>query len=592
MSGQRRALLPFAEVRAQLRPFSPRTGPTVVVLTALTLLGTLAETLALVLVARVAIAITSGEEALDVLGRRLDGTSALGVALAALGAKLALTTASSWLAARMSAQTVRTGRLALLDAYFRSDWLTQSKERTGELQDYLTSTVGRLNGVNQSFVSGLGALVSFLVVTVSAVTINPLAAVGCAAAALILLVLLRPLSRRTKRYSWAMQDATRALAGDVTEAVRTSQEVRVFGVRSEVLRRLDAAEERASRPLRSGNFTNALAPTIYQTLTLVFLVLAVGAVGLAGGDEVTSLGAAVLLLLRGLAYGQELQRTLTSLNNSLPFLAALHERKALYDRHRERAGSSRPAGQGLVVFEDIGFRYADGAPEVLHDLTVVLHPKESIGIVGPSGSGKSTLLQLLLRLRSPTSGRVAVDGTDLWELSAEDWSRRVAFVPQEARLLDGTVADNIRFYRELDDDAVERAARLAHIHDDVMSWADGYSTRVGDGGGRLSGGQRQRLSIARALAASPDLLVLDEPTSALDLLSEARLQETLEGLRGRVGLVIVAHRLTTIAHCDRVLVLQDGRCQSFDTHERLLETSAFYRDAVQLSMIGPAGSAR
>jgi ABC-type multidrug transport system fused ATPase/permease subunit len=121
------------------------------------------------------------------------------------------------------------------------------------------------------------------------------------------------------------------------------------------------------------------------------------------------------------------------------------------------------------------------------DLTFGFDARESIGVVGPSGSGKSSLLQLLLRLRPPSSGVVSVDGTDLWDVRAEDWAERVAFVPQEARLLDGTVADNIRFFRDLTDAQVEDAARAAHVHDDVVSWTDGYLTQVGDSGSRLSG---------------------------------------------------------------------------------------------------------
>lgn len=582
---------PFAKVRNQLAPFSPRSGRRVLTLVLLTTVGTAAETLALVLVARVAVAATSGDGGDIALGAGLQTSSlvALSLALAALAVKLVLNIGSAWLGARLSADTVRFGRLALLDSYFRSDWRTQSQERLGELQDYLTTSVSRLNHINQSFISGLNALVSFAIITLSAIAINPLAAVGCALAAAMLLVLLRPLSRKTKQYSKAQSRASRALAADVTESVRMSQEVRVFGVRSSVLQALAAAEERASRALRLGNFTSTSAPVIYQTLALVFLVVAVGAVELAGGENVTSLGAAVLLLLRGLAYGQQLQTSLQSLANSLPFLDALHERNRLYVQNAEHAGQAALAGIGVVELSQVHMSY-DPNREVISDLSIRIGRAESIGIVGPSGSGKSTLLQLLLRLRPPTSGTITVDGVDLWEISAEAWAERVAFVPQDARLLNGTVFDNIAFHRGLSRDQVEQAARLAHIHDEILTWPDGYQTHVGESGNRISGGQRQRVTIARALAGKPDLLVLDEPTSALDLLSEAKLQQALTDLRGRVGLVIVAHRLSTIAHCERVLVLQDGRCQGFDTHQRLLETSPFYREAVEVSMIEPAAS--
>jgi ATP-binding cassette, subfamily B, bacterial len=581
----RRLRLPFGAVRARLAPFSPRSGRRIAVLVALNTVATFAESLALVLVAQVAVAAAGGRGQVRVgLDVELSGLQALGVALLALAAKLLLSAAAAWWGARLSAETVRCGRLALLDSYFAADWATQSSERAGSLQDYLTTSVSRLNAINQSFISGLNALVSFGVVTLTAVAINPLAAIGCAVAAAILLLLLRPLARRTKQYSKAQSRETRRLATEVTESVRMTQDIRVLGVRDPVLRRLDEAEARASGPLRLANFTWTVAPVVYQTLALAFLVLAVGAVVVVSGDQVASLGAAVILLLRGLAYGQQLSAALQTLATSLPFLDDLHERKHGYDVHAERRGHLGIDGVGVVALHGAGLTY-DNGQTALRDVSIEIGRYAAIGVVGPSGSGKSTLVQLLLRLRAPTSGSVTVDGVDLWDITAAAWAERVAFVPQDAALLHGTVSDNIAFFRDVSAEQVEQAAALAYIHDEILSWPEGYQTLVGESGNRLSGGQRQRIVIARALVGSPDLLVLDEPTSALDLPSEARLQDTLRGLRGRVGLVVVAHRLSTIAGCDRVLVLQDGCVQGFDEHERLLETSPFYREAVRLSMI-------
>jgi ABC-type multidrug transport system fused ATPase/permease subunit len=333
----------------------------VAVLVGLSLVGTVAESVALVLVARTAVAITSGQDTVD-LGLGLVTSTALTVPLAllALAVKLALAVLAAWLGARLSAQTVRVGRLVMLSSYFSADWKTQSVERTGELQDYLTSSVGKLNGVNQSFITGLNALISFAVVTLGAIVINPWAAVGCAFAAAMILLLLRPLSRRTKRHSWAMSDATRDLAGDITESVKLTQEVRVFGVTGPVLSRLSAAEARASGPLERANFTYAVAPVIYQTLAMAFLVLAVGAVALVGGDDVTSLGAAVLLLLRGLTYGQQLQASMQAMANNLPFLDALHERKQLYEQQIERLGSRPVVRVGRLELTDVRLSYNDG----------------------------------------------------------------------------------------------------------------------------------------------------------------------------------------------------------------------------------------
>jgi ABC-type multidrug transport system fused ATPase/permease subunit len=179
-------------------------------------------------------------------------------------------------------------------------------------------------------------------------------------------------------------------------------------------------------------------------------------------------------------------------------------------------------------------------------------------------------VQLLLRLRRPTTGQITVDGRPYEEFDPGAWARRVALVPQEPRLFAGTVAENIAFHRSsFDRDAVVRAAEQAHVAGEIQRLDGGFDAELGPRGEGLSGGQRQRLAIARALLGEPQLLVLDEPTSALDVHSERLLQQTIAELRGRVTIVIVAHRLTTIESCDRLLILEGGRTASLGTRSEV-----------------------
>ena len=170
------------------------------------------------------------------------------------------------------------------------------------------------------------------------------------------------------------------------------------------------------------------------------------------------------------------------------------------------------------------------------------------------------------------------------DIKRSQWSWKVTFVPQQAHLIGGTVSENIRFLRDdVSQQDIEDAAKLAHLHEDIMGWEDGYEREVGEQGGRLSGGQQQRLIIARALVENPELLILDEPTSALDVRSESLIRETLDDLRETTTIIIIAHRLSTLGSCDRVMVIQDGELKAFDTPERLEQSSAFYREALVLS---------
>jgi ABC-type multidrug transport system fused ATPase/permease subunit len=175
------------------------------------------------------------------------------------------------------------------------------------------------------------------------------------------------------------------------------------------------------------------------------------------------------------------------------------------------------------------------------------------------------------------------DGRDLRQLSLDGWHERVTFVPQEPRLFRGSVAANIQFFRDVEPEDIVRAAKLANVHDEIRSWPRGYATQVGERGGELSLGQRQRLCIARSLVGDPDVIVLDEPTSSLDPRSEWLVRESLSTLAPKVTLLIIAHRLSTLDTCNRIMVLQGGRLQGFDEPRQLEHSSTFYREALRLS---------
>ena len=184
-----------------------------------------------------------------------------------------------------------------------------------------------------------------------------------------------------------------------------------------------------------------------------------------------------------------------------------------------------------MVVSRASFSY-DGSLPTLSDIDFTLQQGEILGVIGPSGAGKSTLAQVLLGLRAPDTGSVMVGGVDLAQVDRAWWTRQVSFVPQDPVLFTGTIAENIRFFRDdVDDAAVFRAAEHANVLSEIRAMPQGFDTHLGERGGGLSGGQRQRLSIARALAGSPSLLILDEPTSALDGHSESLIRDTIVGLQ-------------------------------------------------------------
>ncbi|MFD6191634.1 ABC transporter ATP-binding protein [Streptomyces sp. NPDC060275] len=240
----------------------------------------------------------------------------------------------------------------------------------------------------------------------------------------------------------------------------------------------------------------------------------------------------------------------------------------------EPAGPVLPDGHH-VSLRGVSFTY-DGQTDVLRDIDLDLAPGTVTALVGPSGSGKSTLASLLPRFHDVTAGTVTLGGADLRDIPAAELYRRVGFVLQDVRLLRASVADNIRLGRpEATDEEVEQCARAARIHDRVTALPDGYATELGTTV-TLSGGEAQRLSIARALLADAPVLVLDEATAYADPHSEALIQDALSALAAGRTLLVIAHRLPTVRHADRIVVLEDGRVTEQGRHDDLVAAGGRY----------------
>ncbi len=239
--------------------------------------------------------------------------------------------------------------------------------------------------------------------------------------------------------------------------------------------------------------------------------------------------------------------------------------------------STLPALGGDIKFENISFRYRADTPFVLEDVNLHIRKGETIGIVGRSGSGKSTLTNLVQRLFVPEKGRVLVDGIDLTLVDTAWLRRQVGVVLQENMLFHRSVRDNIALADPgASMDRVVNAATLAGAHDFILELPEGYDTIVGEQGTGLSGGQRQRIAIARALMTNPRILILDEATSALDYESEHIIQRNMSAICANRSVLVIAHRLSTVKDCDRIVVVEKGRIVESGSHDQLVRTGGYY----------------
>ncbi|HTZ65327.1 MAG TPA: ABC transporter ATP-binding protein [Solirubrobacteraceae bacterium] len=488
------------------------------------------------------------------------------------------------------ASSVQAGlRIRLFHSFSRASWEVQSRDREGQLQETMTSQVLQATGGVLSTTGLVTSMLTLLVLLASAFALNATAAAIVLVLALGMFGLLRPLRNSGVRHARALSRAQVQYAAGIAESIRVAEEMQVFGAGAAQRSRIDELIEAARRNFFTTQLLLKLTANLYQCTMYVLFVVGLWALYHLGKNHTGSLAAVVLIIVRASTSGQSVQGAYQGLIQAMPFIERTQDAEQRYRESIPPVATTPLPAVSALAFEDVSYAYRPGRP-VLSQISFQVQGGEVVGVIGPSGAGKSTLVQLLLRLRRPDGGRYLVNGTDAWQFAAEDWNRRVAYVPQEPRLLHASVADNIRYFREIDDDAVERAGRLARIHEDVMGWADGYETIVGPRADAVSGGQQQRICLARALAALPGMLVLDEPTSALDPHSETLIQESLTGLKHELTLFIVAHRMSTLDICDRVMIIIDGRLTAFDTIAALREHNHYYRSASKLAVGAPGGA--
>jgi ATP-binding cassette subfamily B protein len=233
---------------------------------------------------------------------------------------------------------------------------------------------------------------------------------------------------------------------------------------------------------------------------------------------------------------------------------------------------------GTIQWQEVYFGYTPGQT-ILRHIQLLIKRGETIGIAGPTGSGKTTFIKLLMRLYDVDQGSIRLDGTDIRELRIRDLRKSMALVSQEVYLFHGTIEENIAYGMEsVELSQVQAAAQKAQLHDFINSLPLGYQTIVGERGIKLSGGQRQRLSIARAILKNAPIIILDEATSAVDTETEKDIQHNLSQLTQNKTAIIVAHRLSTIRHADRILVFDQGRIVERGSHEALLAQGGIYEE--------------
>ncbi len=402
----------------------------------------------------------------------------------------------------------------------------------------------------------------------------------------VLVLLIRYVSRRFRRISRRIQDSMGELTQFSDEAIHGQRLIKAFNAEQwQETRFRDVNERNRKLHLRLAAVAGASTPVI-QFIAACILALVVYLTTLDAVSSEISVGSFVSFIAAMMLLMQPMKR-LTNVNASVQRgLAAARSIFNVLDERNEDRGGNRPLKQarGAIEFRDVSFAYDPHKGKVLDSLSFVIEPGQTVALVGRSGSGKSTLAQLLVRFHDPDSGSVLLDGHDLRDYRLADLRRQIGLVGQDVILFNDTIRNNIAFgsLAGASEHDIIAAAEAAHAMEFIRELPHGLDTRIGDRGALLSGGQRQRLAIARTILKNAPVLVLDEATSALDSESERLVQDALERLMRNRTSLIIAHRLSTVEHADRILVLARGAIVESGTHTGLLAKQGVYADLYRL----------
>ena len=431
------------------------------------------------------------------------------------------------------------------------------------------------------FAESLVVVGLLIVLVVIAPVASGLAVLVVGGAALLLLLVIHPKLKTLGRTHH--RESARTLKV-MQEAFGGIRDVKLLGRERFFARRYGRSRMRMARAKYLRSAVEQLPPVVTETALIGFILLYFALVIVQRGEAQGTLSVLGLFAYAGLRLQPSLQQVVKGLNN-LKFATASVED---LDRDLRSVEALQPQDENVEPLEftrswelhDVRFRYEGAAEDALVGVNLSLRPGEQIGICGPTGGGKTTLVDIMTGLLEPTDGVVTVDGHDLRDVRRR-WHRALGVVPQMIFLTDDTVRRNIALGvpdHEMDEAAVEEAVRMAQLEQVIAELPHGLDTVVGERGVRISGGQRQRLAIARALYRRPQVLIFDEGTSALDSTTESHLMAAIEGLRGKRTIVLIAHRLSTVRQCDRVIFVEQGEVSDIGTFDELVSRNDRFRD--------------
>jgi ABC-type multidrug transport system fused ATPase/permease subunit len=451
-------------------------------------------------------------------------------------------------------------RTKLLQLVLKADWPFLLKEKLGHFGTVLLINVQHSKSLFTQISLVIMSLTSAIAYFIIAFNISATLTFLAVALGLLLFIPFKFLAKQIRKISYESESINRETSHFVNENILGMKTVKVMSVEEKILEVGKKYFEKIKKISIKSFLIGIPTNNLIEPMSIIFIAIIFGISYKFFSFSLTSLIAVIYLIKQIFVYIVQIQKQVLGMHATVPYLKKVLEYEDMTLSHAEpNSGSKQFEFNKELEFKNVHFEYSSGK-EVLSKMNFKIKKGQMVGIVGGSGVGKTTITDLILRLFQPSKGEVLIDGTNILEVGLEEWRKNIGYVSQDIFLKNGSIAENIRFYNEeLSDADLVRAAKMADIHDFIKNLPDGFSTLVGERGVMLSGGQRQRIILARILAKKPKILILDEATSALDNKSEVEIQEAIKKIKGHITIIVIAHRLSTVMHADKLLYVEGGK---------------------------------
>ncbi len=468
----------------------------------------------------------------------------------------------------------------LLEKSLRSDWSHLSKQKIGHLETILMTDAHQSSLLLDSLSSFILLCTSLMMYILVAINISFSITFIALAFGGMLLLIFKPLIYKKKLLAREAVKLNKEVAHFVNENIIGVKTIKAMSVAEQVISKGKEYFYTFRQITIKSHVLSAIANTCVQPLSLIFIILLFALSYKSADFNFAAFIAIVYLIQKIFTYIGDIQSNFHKINYELPFLQDVLAYQQLAGASKEiSSGQNKFVFTKELKFKDVSFAY-DDQQNILSAANFSIHKGQMIGLIGVSGSGKTTIVDLILRLFQPQNGEITLDGKDVEMIGIDSWRKNIGHVSQDMFLINDTITNNIKFYDStITKEDIIRATKMANIYDFVQETPDKFDTIIGERGVRLSAGQRQRIVIARILARQPQILLLDEATSALDNESELKIQKIIEALKGKITVLIIAHRLSTVLGCDELLILDKGKIIERGQPKKLLRDtkSHFYR---------------